>query len=295
MTPAELGFLLLGSSLGNPDRKTLTVPQMRTLAQRVRESERPEENRQLWEEDLKALGYEELMARRILSLLEQEEEAKIYASRATQYHCHLLTRATPEYPLAIRKALVLESPGCIWAKGDLSLLNTPMISLVGSRELYPENQDFAREAGIQAAKQGYTLVSGNARGADRTAQNAALDAGGSVISIVADSLEQKYPGKNMLYLSEDSFDLPFSAYRALSRNRLIHSLGQKTFVAQSSLGTGGTWDGTIRNLKGHYSPVFCFDDGSEAMEQLIQMGASPVRTEDLEDISSLEPEQNSFL
>ena len=294
MTGPELGFLLLGSSLGNPDRKILTVPQMRNLALCIRTAPRGEEDRQMSAQDLKALGYGEDAAQRILGLLGQEELAEHYLSRAAVNGCVLLTRVSEHYPRAIRRALGLESPGCIWAKGNLELLKTPMVSLVGSRELHPKNRRFAREVGIQAARQGYTLVSGNARGADRTAQDAALLAGGCVISIVADDLEHKYPGDKMLYLSENSFDLPFSAQRALSRNRLIHSLGCKTFVAQCTLGSGGTWDGTVKNLSRHCSPVFCFDDGSEAAGQLRQMGAVGIGMEELADFSQLEPVQTSF-
>jgi DegV family protein with EDD domain len=58
----------------------------------------------------------------------------------------------------------------------LEILKSPGISLVGSRDLNPINEEFAREAGKQAALQSYTLVSGNARGADKTAQNACLAA-----------------------------------------------------------------------------------------------------------------------
>ena len=181
----------------------------------------------------------------------------------------------------------MESPGCLWCKGDLSLLEKPKVSLVGSRELLPENRDFAREMGRQAALQGYVLVSGNARGADQTAQNACLEAGGCVISVVADALADHSLRENMLYLSEEDFDAPFSAQRALSRNRIIHSLGQMTFVAQCGYQAGGTWDGTVRNLRFGYSPVYCYQDRSPAQELLTQMGAQSIRKEQLNDLSSL--------
>jgi predicted Rossmann fold nucleotide-binding protein DprA/Smf involved in DNA uptake len=183
----------------------------------------------------------------------------------------------------------------LWAKGDLELLNNPKIALVGSRDLNDDNAAFAREVGEQAAKQGYTLVSGNARGADRTAQEACLNAGGSVIVVVADSLIQQRKRDRVLYLSEEDYDQEFSAQRALSRNRVIHALGDMTFVAQSSYQTGGTWDGTVRNLQGGWSNVFCFEDGSMAMQQLCQMGASPVKISDLQELNQLQnEEQNLF-
>ena len=62
MTAGEKGFLLLSSHLGNPDRKPLTVPQLRTLGERVRNAERPDEDRDLDPGDLMELGYGRDMA-----------------------------------------------------------------------------------------------------------------------------------------------------------------------------------------------------------------------------------------
>ena len=146
----------------------------------------------------------------------------------------------------------------------------------------------------EVAQQGYTLVSGNARGADRVAQEACLEWGGKVISIVADELENCPLTENVLYLSEDSFDLPFSAIRALSRNRIIHAMGFKAFVAQCTNGKGGTWDGTVKNLRHDISPVFCFADGSAVMTELEQMGATLVTADDLLDISALKPKTGNL-
>ena len=204
-------------------------------------------------------------------------------------------RVSAQYPSALKSALGLEAPGCLWAKGDLSLLDTPAIALVGSRELRQENRIFAEEVGRQAALQGLTLVSGNARGADKAAQNACLKAGGRVISVVADSLMEHKRRENVLYLSELSFDDEFSAQRALSRNRVIHALGRITFVAQSDLHRGGTWDGTAKNLRSGWSPVACFRDGSDAMTELEQMGAFLIGMEELQDVCALQrPEMTLF-
>ena len=287
MRPRESGFLLLTSQLGDPERKPLTVAQFRTLASRVRASDGPKGDKELSPRDLIVLGYSREMAQRIVELMGQQYLLEYYLSKGHKNHCVPLTRITQGYPLRVRDALGDDSPGCLWAKGDISLLETPCISLVGSRELREENRAFAQEVGLQAAKQRYTLVSGNARGADKAAQDACLAAGGSVICVVADSLEKQKANDRILYLSEDGFDCAFSSVRALSRNRVIHSLGEATFVAQASLHRGGSWDGTVRNLDGHWNPVFCYDDGSEAMAELEQMGAHRINQEALMDINHL--------
>ena len=295
MTGPEAGFLLLSCRLGNPERKVLSTAQMRTLSQRMKDFTLDDPERELTAEDLQRIGYGEDMARRILSLLDEEDLLIHCLRRAGKVGCTPIPRISPLYPQILRDRLGDEAPGCLWAKGDPEILKNPRISLVGSRDLNPKNGEFAAEAGRQAALQGYTLVSGNARGADKTAQNAALAAGGKVISIVSDSLEKHTLKENVLYLSEEDFDADFSAQRALSRNRCIHALGEKVLVAQASYQHGGTWDGTVKNLRFHWSDVFCFEDGSPAAELLTQMGANPVTLEHLSQLNALTGAEDNFL
>ncbi|MBE6957670.1 MAG: DNA-processing protein DprA [Ruminococcaceae bacterium] len=294
MTDRECGFLLLGSQLGDPDRHPLTTAQLRDLANRVASADKPTEDRELLPADLRSLGYGQEMAERIVHLLGETERLHWYLNRGKREGCVPLTRLSEGYPLAMRKRLGLDSPGVLWAMGDLSILEKPRIALVGSREIREENAAFAARVGAEAALQGYVLVSGNARGADRIAQTACLNAGGQVICVLADELQKQEITENVLYLSEDSFDLPFSAQRAHSRNRVIHALGEKTFVAQCASGTGGSWSGTVRNIKENWSPVFCFRDGSEAMYQLEQLGAVLLDNEDLSKLSALQSQPSGF-
>lgn len=287
MTGAERGFLLLTSHLGNPERPVLTTAQFRMLTDRVVHGETPREERELTVSDLIQLGYGRDMAARIVRLLSEEDLLHHYLHRGHRLDCVPVTRVTEAYPLILRQRLGLDSPGTLWGKGNLSLLNTPAISLVGSRELCPENHRFAEAVGRYAAKQGLTLVSGNARGADRAAQEACLAAGGKVISIVADELWKHPTREAVLYISEEDYDSPFTAQRALSRNRCIHSLGRMVFVAQSDLQKGGTWDGTAKNLHFGWSPVACFRDGSEASLELEQLGAFLIDMEDLKDFEGI--------
>lgn len=295
MRQAERGFLLLTSHLGNPERRVLSTAQLRILADRVKYADSPGEDRELSEKDMMALGYNREMSRRIVTLLEEEAVLDRYLTRAARMGCVPVTRVSPDYPLILRQRLGLDSPGCLWCKGDVSMLNTPAIALVGSRDLREPNREFAVQVGYQAAVQGLTLVSGNARGADRTAQDACLEAGGRVISIVADELSRQPLKRNVLYVSEEDFEAPFSSQRALSRNRCIHALGRMVFVAQSDLRKGGSWDGTVKNLRFGWSPAACFRDGSEAVKELEQMGAYLVDYKDLEDMGILAEQEKNMI
>ena len=295
MTGKERGFLLLTSQLGDPERKPLTVAQFRTLARRVSLMEGPKGNGEVTEEDLLALGYDRSMAFHILQLLADEGQLDRYLYRGKLKSCFPVSRAGDAYPAVVRNRLGLDAPGCLWLQGDAGLLQTQMISLVGSRDLAAPNYAFAQRVGEEAARQGITLVSGNARGADTEAQEACLQNGGKVISVVADELENCPLRESVLYVSEDSFDLPFSGIRALSRNRIIHALGYLTFVAQSNLGKGGTWDGTVKNLSNNWSPVFCYADGSLAATELEQRGATLIDITQLSDFATLQSNIQSFL
>lgn len=294
MNGAEKGFLLLTSKMGNPERRVLSAPQLRLLGQRMKNLSRTEEDRDLTAEDLISIGYSEEMARRILSLLDEEELLGYYLKRGSHGDCIPATRINRLYPERLYERLGLEAPGCLWMKGDPDILQKKAIALIGSRELHDSNREFAEEVGRQAARQGYALISGNARGADKAAQNACLSAGGSVIAVVADELIKQPPHDRILYLSEDSFDEGFSAQRALSRNRCIHALAEKTFVAQCSYQKGGTWDGSVKNLRFGWSPLYCYADGSPAVETLRQMGANTVDMESLEDFACLQSDTISL-
>lgn len=287
MTSRELGFVLLASHLGSPERNVLTVPELRSVAELMKASRLKNPDKDLEVTDLISLGFDFLLAENVAELLEHPEKAREYIQRGAKLDCTPLTWASPDYPDSLRRKLGGDAPGVLWAKGDLSILNTPAVSLVGSRDLGMQGARFAACLGEQAAKQGYTLISGNARGADRTAQEAALRAGGRVISVVADDLTEKPVCRNVLYLSQEDYDARFSPYRALSRNRMIHALAQGVFVAQCGLYKGGTWSGTYQNLRRGWTKVYVSGDGSPAAQALEALGAVQVTQTQLQNIPQL--------
>lgn len=287
MTGAEVGFLLLTSHLGNPERKVLTASQLRMLAGRVQMVEKGDPHRELTVEDLLGMGYSREMAARIVNLLSDGSLLEYYCRQGAKNNCFSLSRISSDYPQTLKNRLGQETPGCLWYKGDISLLRQPAVALVGSRDIEQPNRAFAAEVGRQAAKQGFVLVSGNARGADQTAQQSCLRWGGKVISVVADGLLDKPEHRDILYLSEDEFDACFTARRAISRNRVIHALGRLTFVAQCRFEEGGTWDGTAKNLRHGWSKVYCYADGSTAVQMLQQMGAEKIQMDGLSNFEKL--------
>ena len=172
MTSREEGFLLLSCHFGNPDRKILTTAQLRTLATRVTGRDWTVRPGDLTCQDIAALGYDTGFSQRIVGLLGETDLLRRYLIRGEKAGCVPITRVSPDYPPLLRQRLGLDSSGCLWAKGNLDILHTPGIALVGSRDLKDRNREFAAAVGRYAAEKGFALVSGNARGADRTAQEA---------------------------------------------------------------------------------------------------------------------------
>ena len=272
----------------------LSLAQARELSRRARAAGIGEEDpfRDVTVKDVRRLGYSEYEAGHIVSLLSRERQLDGYLLAAEKADVAVITRLDARFPQRLREQLGARCPAALFCRGDLRLLQRPCISVVGSRHLASPGAQFAAQAGRLAAREGFTLCSGDAMGADRTAQEACLRGGGSVLIFPATELVYCPVRENVLYAAEGGFELGFSAQRALGRNRFIHAMGEKTLVAQTGFGKGGTWNGSLDNLQHEYSPLFVFDDGSEGARALCARGATPVQA--LTSLQALTPAQLSF-
>lgn len=272
----------------------LSLAQARELSRRARAAGIGEEDplRDVTVKDVRRLGYSEYEAGHIVSLLGRERQLDGYLLAAEKAGVTVITRLDSRFPRRLREQLGARCPAALFCRGDLRLLQRPCISVVGSRHLASPGAQFAAQAGRLAAREGFTLCSGDAMGADRTAQEACLRGGGSVLIFPATELVYCPIRKNTLYAAEGGFEFGFSAQRALGRNRFIHAMGAKTLVAQTGFGKGGTWSGSLDNLQHEYSPLFVFDDKSEGAQALCARGATPVQA--LTSLQALIPAQLSF-
>lgn len=281
MTAAQRGLLLLSCPLGDGLRP-LSAAQLSLLYRRMAQLPQPEDGtRELTADDLAEIGCSEELSARILELLERDDLLDCAIASWQRRRIGVCTRLDRDYPLPLRRKLGDDAPSVLFLLGDRSLLGTPCISVVGSRQPRPDSTDFAVSVGRLAAAHGLTLVSGDARGIDRIAQEACLAAGGSVIAFLCDSLVSRTPRRNLLYVSAEGPDFRFSAERALARNPLIHAQGSVVFSVQPRNGIGGTWNGTLQNLNARRTSVILFDDGSEAVRALCEKGAVAVTREQL--------------
>lgn len=247
-------------------------------------------------QELVRLGLEPQWAEHILFRLDQEaaldRQLKLLAGRGIMP----VTRISGEYPARIRQVLGSRGPMLLYCAGNPALFQRECVSLVGSRKLRPAGARFARALGAQAAREGLVYVSGGASGADTAGFESAMEQGGSAILFLPDSLVLRMRSMKrlletgrLLLVSEYGYAMNFSGQRAYARNRLIHAMGQKVFVAQADYGKGGTWNGVIENLKNGWSQVFmCADEPEDAGSRgLIERGCRPVRREELKRLRPL--------
>lgn len=296
MIPAERGLLLLCSQLGQEQVRPLTTAQLRLLRRRVLEAgvATGDPLRDVCVRDFMALGYNAEEANHIMALLSREPILDSYLQAARRRGIFPVTRLTSDYPKALREKRGGDAPPVLFCAGNRTLLQGNCVAVVGSRKLTAAGASFAAAAGRLAAKEGLTLVTGGAEGADVTALETCLAQGGNAVVFVPDDLRLRLSlaGEQCLVCSEQGYDLPFSAQRALSRNACIHMLASKTLVAQTGHGTGGTWSGSIENLKHGWSELYVNQDDSPGAAALLEQGATAVRA--LKTLAGLLPNQQSL-
>lgn len=275
MTGAQKGILMLTCPLGEAVQP-LEYRQFHMLRQRIVDAVSAQ-SRELQQSDLLAMGVSQTLSAHILRLLDRQRQLEFYLTAAARRGIEPLTRIDPAFPRKLEQILGSACPPALFYKGNPDFLELPCIAVVGSRKLEEPNRRFAWRVGELAAKEGYAIVSGGAMGADFAAQDACLQNGGKVIVFTPESLEALRYRDQVLYLSEEGWELEFSAKRALSRNRLIHAMGEKTFVARCDYGKGGSWRGAEENLRNGYSTLFVYDDGSAGSRGLVALGAIGVR------------------
>jgi DNA processing protein len=252
--------------------------------------------RELDRAELLRLGFQPDQADWTLQRLEQAALLDRHLDTLARLHIRAVTRICPEYPQRLRDTLKDRAPMVLYCAGNLDLFQKTAVSLVGSRKLRTLGAEFAAALGRQAARENLVYISGGASGADTVGFDAAMAAGGEAVVFLADSLQERMETMSrwlqtgrLLLVSEYGFDRHFSSGRAYSRNRLIHAQGQKTFVAQSDFGDGGTWNGTLENLQNAWSEVFvCQEEPQDpGVQGLLDHGAWPIRTKDLQNLLSL--------
>jgi DNA processing protein len=199
----------------------------------------------------------------------------------------VVSRADANYPRRLKAQLREDAPAVLYGCGDTSLLESGGLAVVGSRDVNDTLIAYTKNVGRLAANAGKTIVSGGARGIDQAAMLGALEQGGKVIGVLADSLEKSAmnrENRNVLISGQlvliSSYDpsAGFNVGNAMRRNRLIYALADASLVVNSDFNKGGTWAGATEQLeKLRMVPVYVRSAGeaSEGLQGLRKKGAIP--------------------
>lgn len=176
----------------------------------------------------------------------------------------VIARSDTAYPSRLKKLLGTQSPAVLFGCGNQSLLGQGGLAVVGSRNVPDDDLQFARELGMAAASQGYSVVSGGARGVDQAVMLGALESEGTAVGVLADSLLRaclsgKYrnhlSANNLVLISPFHPEAGFHRGNAMQRNKYIYCLSDAALVVHSGV-KGGTWNGATENLKRGWVPLW---------------------------------------
>jgi len=100
----------------------------------------------------------------------------------------------PEYPQALLQ--IYDPPVMLYVQGDAQVLNSPSLSIVGTRRPTVYGSQMAERMGRELAARGLTIVSGLARGIDAIAHQGATAVGGRAIGVLGTGIDVCYPKEN---------------------------------------------------------------------------------------------------
>jgi DNA processing protein len=200
----------------------------------------------------------------------------------------LLVHGEADYPAAL--ADLPDAPPVLWAMGEVALLNRPAVGMVGARNASSLGVRMARRLGQGLAEAGFTVISGLARGIDTAAHEAALDAEGRTVAVMAGGIDVIYPAENDALarmidargcrISEHPPGLEPQARHFPLRNRIVAGLSRAVIVVEAAAKSGSLitakaaldYGREVMAVPGHP-----FDARASGCNMLIRDGALLVR------------------
>jgi len=194
---------------------------------------------------LKAAGLDERTAQNIVQArpaISPEEEME----RLERYRIQVLTLHHPAYPPRLRE--IDDPPPILYVRGELQPRDEWAVTVVGTRGATPYGRHVAHDFAWGLAKNGITIVSGLARGIDAVAHQAALEAGGRTLAVLACGLDMVYPPEHRglaqrilaqgALLSEYPLGTQPKSEHFPRRNRIMSGLSLGTLVVEAGERSG---------------------------------------------------------
>lgn len=175
------------------------------------------------------------------------EYADEVIKRCNENAIRILLITDEEYPERLLN--IATPPLVIFYKGTFPEIdNTPVICIVGPREVSEFGAKAAYSLSYRFAKAGFIIVSGAAKGSDAAAHRAALDAHGKTVGLLGCGLLTNYLpqnkalreeiAKNCCLLSEYPPDYKTSKFTFPIRNRIMSALSLGTIVIEGDEESG---------------------------------------------------------
>ncbi len=137
-------------------------------------------------------------------------------------------------------------PKTLFYKGDLTLLQRPKVSIVGTRNPTNYTREFTYRLAKALARRGVCVVSGAAMGVDAIAHTGAGEE--NTIAVVGNGLDIRYPVLNRslienienrgLVLSQFNDGFRATGWSFVVRNELVVALGDMLIVTEADLKSG---------------------------------------------------------
>lgn len=223
---------------------------------------------------------------RFQALTAREVESSLAWLEAPDHH--LLLASDVAFPPQLRA--IEDYPGALFVEGDLAILTSPQLGVVGSRAHSWYGERWGRQFCEQLVHYGMTITSGLALGIDSIAHRAALDARGKTIAVLGNGLYSVYPKRHRTLAASivasggaliSEFPLsavPWSA-NFPRRNRIISGLSRGVLVVEAALKSGSLVTARCALEQGrevYALPGPLGNPGCEGPHSLIKQGATLV-------------------
>ena len=166
---------------------------------------------------------------------------------AKRYGVAIVTPVDPPYPPRL-----LEQPShplALYVKGDVGVLSSPSVAIVGTRRATAYGLDQAFRLSRDLAANKWTVVSGLALGIDAEAHKGALEAGGKTVGVIGSGLDEFYPEENRALAREIvakggavASEFPFGrhpdAQTFPQRNHVVAALARGVVAVEAPLKSG---------------------------------------------------------
>ncbi len=240
-----------------------------------------------FEEILDGFNDERISTRRLFELLSRGSSLALATEKWLRAGLWIMTRSDDDYPRRLKERLRTDAPPLLFGCGKRSLLDDGGVGIVGSRNVDASGIEYTRKLATKVSSDGYSVVSGGAKGVDESAMLGALEADGTSVGVLANGLlkaatSSKYRKHlmrgNLALVSTFSPEAGFNVGNAMQRNKYVYCLADACVVVASDT-KGGTWTGAIENLKNGWVPLWVRKGGSLGNSRIVERGGrwlSPV-------------------